>query len=154
MARRRSDTLELDDGAVVVTSEALAYEMSEDLLPEIMGIVSSAIERVAPAIASGEIKGVDDVVKLLPALGAIASRLGDGRLKFLAPKILSGTSVVMPDTDGAKVKYDLVKKDDRAACFEARPDLYLRILFFAGKVTFGGFFRASGLRAKDSPKAT
>lgn len=151
---RHTDTLELDDGQVIVTSEALAYEPAEDLLPDIMGIVTGALDRIAPLLASGEISGTDDVIKLAPALGGLVSQLSGGRLKALVPKILAGTSVVMPGADGQKIKYDLVKKDERAACFEARPHNYFPILFFAGKVTFGRFFPVSAQRAKDSLKGT
>jgi hypothetical protein len=152
VAARFTDTMELGD--VKVTSEALGFEASEDLLPEVMTLVSAVFERVAPAFAAGEISGMDDIVKLLPALGAIAMQLGGGRLKALAPKILAGTSITMPGADGTKEKYDLVKKDERTACFDARPDVYFQVLFFAGRVTFGRFFPASAQPRKDSPKAT
>jgi hypothetical protein len=150
---RKSETLELD-GDVKVTSEALAWEPAEDILPDVAEIISTVVSSIAPKIASGEISGTDDVLTLLPALGALVSTLGNGKLKALAPKILAGTSVVMPDDQGLRVKYDLIKKDDRAACFEARPDLYFRILFFAGKVTFARFFPGRALASKGSQKAT
>ena len=48
------------------------------------------------------------------------------------------------------MKYDLVSNDERAACFDARPDIYFQTLAFAGKVTFARFFPGRGRRAVKS----
>lgn len=150
------DTLEIPEKGdlkpVVITSEALGYEASEDLLPEIMDIVGGMSDRVTQLVASGAVNLNDDILKLAPALSGLASRLAGGRLRNLAGRILAGTSVVM-FVDGEKNKFDLVKKDERATVFEARPDIYFATLLFAAKVTFGRFFPGLGQAKKDSPKA-
>lgn len=145
-AKRRVDTLDLEveDGRTAkVISEALPYEQAEDLLPEVVSIVGAAFSEIGPAIASGQISGEDDIIKLLPLLPSLAARLGSGRLRQLAPRILAGTQVLVEGADAEK--YDLVNKSDRADCFDARPQLYLACLLHAGRVTFGPFFSARGL---------
>lgn len=153
---RFTDTLDFDDGAIRVTTEQLCYEDSEDLLPEVMDIVSGAFEHFAALVQNGEVKvTADDIMKLSPILGTLAKKIGGGRLRQLAPRILKTTSIVMPDPAGGKQKLDLVKKEDRAICFETRPDIYFSVLWFAGKVTFGRFFPASARRAlKKEPTPT
>lgn len=156
---RRIDTIEVPAGdlgdAVTITSEALSFESSEDLLPEVMQIAGAAFDRIAPLLAAGKIDGGDDIMALAPALGAIAQQIGGGRLQRLAPKVLAGTSVIMV-VGGEKLKFDLVKKDDRATVFEARPDLYFKCILHAGRLTFGRFFPGigRGAKGKQSPKAT
>ena len=156
---RRIDTLEVpagDDGdAVTITSEALSFEASEDLLPEVMQIAGAAFDRIAPLIAAGKVTGDDDIMALAPALGAIATQIGGGRLQRLAPKVLAGTSVVGNFT-GERLKFDLVKKEDRTIVFEARPDLYFKCILHAGRLTFGRFFPGigRGAKGKASPKGT
>lgn len=118
------------DGDVEVTTEALAYETAEDLLPEVMAILGGGNN-----------------------LSNFAAQLGGGKLKRLAPQILATTSVVM-SIAGEKLKFDLVKKEDRATVFEARPDIYFKVLTHAAKVTFGPFFPGVVLGQKDSPKDT
>ena len=144
-SKRRVETLDLEvDGRPVeVISEALPYEQAEDLLPEVVQIVGAAFSEVAPAIASGQVSGEDDIIKLLPLLPGLAARLGSGRLRQLAPRVLAGTQVLVKGDDVEK--YDLVNKAERADCFDARPQLYLACLLHAGRVTFGPFFSARGL---------
>lgn len=148
--KRKTATMELE--GVKIISEALPFESAEDLLPEVVQIVGAAFEAIGPAMASGALKSDDDAYKLLPLLPGLAARLGNGRLRALAPKILAGTQVLMDD-DEDQAKYDLVSKQDRTDCFDARPDLYLACLFHAGRVTFGPFFSARGLLGKPQEKA-
>lgn len=157
MARRTEDYEAKDaDGSVyaVVTSEQLAYEPTEDLLPEVMILMSSAFDRVAGMVAAGKINGTEDVMALLPALGGFISQLQGGKLKQLAPRLLASTTVTMALTPGGeKLRFDLCKKDERASVFESRPELYFPTLYHAGRVTFGRFFPAIGRGKKPSPTA-
>jgi hypothetical protein len=138
-------------GEVRITSQALNYEASEDLLPEVMSLVGAVVDA---AISRGmKLDGSVDVMTLAPALGALASQLGGGRLKVLAGRILAGTQVITKNAAGELDKYDLLDKADRARLFEARPDVYFPTLLFAGRVTFGRFFPASDPPA-EPPKAT
>lgn len=153
MAERPSETKKFgtvekpESEVVTVEMERLAFEVSEDLLPDVAVIISAVIEQVAPLFASGEIKGEDDseLIAMLPAFGVLAKQLLGGKLKQLSAKILSGTRVTMPDAEGELACYHLVKKEDRGTCFDLRPDLYLKILFYAGKGTFGPFFPVASL---------
>lgn len=153
---RFTDTLDFDDGAIRVTTEQLCYEDAEDLLPEVMDIIGGAFEHFAALVTDGEVNvTADDIVKLTPILGTLAKKIGGGRLRQLAPRILKTTSVLMPDPAGGKQNLHLVKKEDRAIVFETRPDIYFPILWFAGKVTFGRFFPASvrgALKKKKEPQ--
>lgn len=154
---RKTETLDFDNGEIRVTTEQLPYEDAEDLLPDVMDIVGGAFEHFSKLVQDGEVKvTADDVMKLSPILVTLAKKIGGGRLRQLAPRLLKTTSIVMV-VDGDKQKLDLVKKEDRATCFEARPDLYFPVLWFAGKTTFGRFFPASvrgALKKKDQPTPT
>lgn len=149
MARgRKIETLDLDDGKTQVTIEQLPYEDAEDLLPEVAQIISAVTERFGAALLSGQVKAEDDILKLLPMLGGLANQLGDGKLRRLVPRLLKTTVVITTDDTGDKVKHELVKKEDRAALFEDRPDLYFVLLWHAGRVTFGRFFPANARQSK------
>ena len=119
---------------------------------------SSAFESIPPQIAA-QLKDMGEdgasLVKILPALGGLAAKLGGGRLKRLAPQILAGTQVVFENDKGEKERAELGKSEDRSTLFESRPDLYFPCLWYAGKVTFGRFFPALGKRkGKAPPTAT
>lgn len=156
---RKIETLELDDGKTVITTEPLPYEKAEDLLPDVAQIISKAFDQVSPEIAAivqaGDFSKDDPraLLVILPAISGVVQQFGGGRLKSLAPRVLATTSVVLTSESGEKLKYDLVAKDERAACFDERPDLYFQTLYFAGKVTFGRFFPARGRRAAKAPAA-
>jgi hypothetical protein len=140
-----------------IESSPLLFEKAEDLLPDIAQIISRGMDQVSPEIAklaqSGAISKDDPatMLLLLPAVSGVLQQLGGGKLRALAPRVLASTSITLTGESGEKVKYDLVSKDDRAACFDARPDIYFPALWHAGKVTFGRFFPALGRR---SQKAT
>lgn len=144
---RRTEKLEIGEGdsLIEINSEALGFEPSEDLLPDIARIVGSTLNALTPMLESGKVSMGDDVMRLAPALGALAAELDGGRLKALAPRVLAGTSVLMKIGGGERLKYDLVKKTDRAMVFDAHPELYFISLWHAGKVTFGPFFRVRGI---------
>lgn len=152
MSRKIEETdvhsAELGDAHII--TQALPFEKAEDLLPEVVEIFGGLFDRVLPLIASGGLAADDDVMRLLPllpAIPALAGRLGGGRLSGLAARVLIGTTVITAPPGGEKAKYDLTNRDERLACFEARPDLYLRCILLAIKVTFARFFPGIG-RAK------
>lgn len=163
MANRRTEDIILGD--LLVTSQMLPYESAEDILPDILQIVTRAVDRVRAELGPNgmalignldKIKTEEDLKTILqlmlPAFQSVADNLGNGTLKRLAPLILATTTVVMSDETGSKSKLELVKKADRATVFEAFPNAYFPILFFAGKVTFARFFSVAGLIAKGQPK--
>ena len=123
-----------------ITTQALPIEEAEDHLPDVLELVSIAGTQVLGLFASGRATGLDDVVKLLPAIPALTSKLNGGRLSALHRKLCRHTTVVLADESGEKTKYDLASDKERAACLEERPDLYLRLLLLAVKVTYQRFF--------------
>jgi hypothetical protein len=141
-----------------LTCQALPFEKAEDLLPEVMEILATAFEAIPPSVAARlkELNRDDPgaILELLPAFGGLASKLGGGRLRRLAPQILAGTSIVLTDDRGEKERLELGKAEDRSTCFDARPELYIPALWYAGKVTFGRFFPALGKRAPKAPPTT
>lgn len=171
MARRKTETFEFEGATVEVTE--LPWEKSEDLLPEVWQLVSVVFEKMrghAQALAL-----LEDVLKdhaqeemsaampallpkLLPMLteaaNAIGEKLGNGRLKALAPQLLSSTKVILADPEtGQKERCELAKAEDRAKVFETYRYLYLPLLFLAGKVTYAPFFSGNAL-PKSLGKAT
>jgi hypothetical protein len=144
-ATREPQIDEAEDATI--TTSPLPYERAEDLLPDIAQLISSVIDRAGAAMMAeiGDEPNVNDaIMAMLPTFGALATQLGGGKLKALAPLLLASTSVVLR-VEGVATKYDLVKKDERAACFDERPDLYFRILWHAGRTTFGRFFPVGSL---------
>ncbi len=159
MSRTPQD-LELD--GVLVTCTPLGYEAAEDLLPDVARIVAHVIERAGGAL--DKLGGVGsltslrkaDVLQLVPIigplLGGLADQLGGGTLKRLAPLLLAGTVAVFDDTEGKKQRNELAKKADRIEFFNAHPEAYFPVLFFAGKVTFARFFPGSGRSGEQPPE--
>jgi hypothetical protein len=145
---------ELELNNAKIETMPLPYERAEDLLPDIAQIIAKAFDQVSPEIAAmvqgGEFVKDDPraIMALLPAISGILQQLGGGKLKSLAPRVLATTTIYLTNETGEKEKYDMVSKDDRARCFDARPDVYFPALFFAGKVTFGRFFPGAGRRDK------
>lgn len=123
-----------------ISAQALPIEDAEDLLPEVLELVGIAGQHALGLLASGTVRGTDDVIALLPALPEITAKLGGGRLRSLHKRACRTTSVTLSDERGEKTKYDLVNDKERAECLDARPDLYLRILLAALKVTYARFF--------------
>lgn len=127
---------------VHITSTPLPFPKSQELLPDVMQIVSVLGANLASMLKGG-LKGTDDFSKLIPVLGAFAQQIGGGKLQWLTPKLLASTYAVL-EVNGDKAKFDLSKEDERNDFFDERPDLYLVTLFMAGRVTFGRFFPARG----------
>lgn len=148
---RPVETFDLAEG-VQLSCQPLPFEKAEDLLPEVAQIVGNVFDAVAPLLQSGEISAETDVMKLLPVLGPMAGQLAGGRLKRLAPKLLECSSIIMPNSAGEKLKYDLCKKEEYQACFDERPDVYFPALWHAGRATFGRFFSGAGRRQKPPAK--
>jgi hypothetical protein len=148
---RAPQELELD--GVAVTSIPLGWEAAEDLLPDVARIVAVIMDRASDVLE--KMGGIDslkslrkaDVMKFVPVIGpllsGLADQLGGGTLKRIAPLVLAGTRVVYDDAEGKKIAGELMKKADRIEFFNAHPEAYFPILFFAGKVTYARFFRGS-----------
>lgn len=149
------ETMELRDAKV--ESSPLPYEKAEDLLPDVAHIISKAFDQVSPEVAAmvqdGDFNKDDPrvLLVLLPAVSGILQQLGGGKLRALAPRILATTQVYLKNEAGEIEKHDMVSKDDRARCFDARPDVYFPALYHAGKVTFARFFPGAGLSGRKSP---
>ncbi len=155
---RPSEELKLADGKVVVTSDKLPYEKAEDILPDIMMLVARVTDRIKvilPRLMS--LEKDEDIIAVLPlltpAVVSVAEQMGGGTLKRLVPFILETTTVVMKDERGVPERLELMKAADRAKLFDEYPETYFRILYFAGRVTFGRFFPVRDLIAQGLPKA-
>ena len=139
--------VELELLGLKVTCQPLKFPEAQAILPEVMHLVSLVLKEVGTVLTEGGLNiREDDVVKLLPALTPLTAHFRDGLLERLAPKILAATSVVMKDLRGEPSRYDLMKESDRNAVFDEHPEVYLPLLFVAGRVTFGRFFPAGALR--------
>lgn len=145
---------ELDLYNAKIECTPLPYERAEDLLPDVAQIISRAFDQVSPQLAELVQDGGFDkedpkaLMALLPAISGILQQLGGGKLKALAPRLLATTTITLTNDAGEKERHDMVSKDDRARCFDARPDVYFPALFFAGKVTFARFFPGAAQRSK------
>lgn len=142
MSRKMEETEVKTEGLpdARITAQALPIEDAEDLLPEVLELVAVAGQHALGLLTTGKVQGTDDVLALLPALPALTAKLGGGRLRSLHRRACRTTSVTLTDERGEKTKYDLVNDKERAECLDARPDLYLRILLAALKVTYARFF--------------
>ena len=152
------EKLELENAEV--HTSPLPYEKAEDLLPDVAEIVARGFDQVSPELA--QLVHTDGLTKedprmmliLLPAISGILRQLGGGKLKTLVPRLLLTTQVHLKNEAGETEKFELISKDDRAKCFDARPDIYFQTLWHAGKVTFARFFPAIGQRAEKKSTAT
>jgi hypothetical protein len=162
MARRKTETFEFEGATVEVTE--LPWDKSEDLLPEVWQLVTVVFETMrghADALALLEMlkeNAEQELAAALPAMlpklipmlteaaSAIGVKLGNGRLKALAPQLLSSTKVILTDPEtGQKERCELARAEDRAKVFETYRYLYLPVLFLAGKVTYAPFFSGRAL---------
>lgn len=134
-----------------VISEPLPFKIGQRHLPDVGELVALLFDDVAPLFASGKIKLDKLSIKdpstllaitpyLLPLLGKVSRHFGDGKLEYLAPKLLSSTFVIMSDMKGEPQKKELANEADRNYVFDERPDLFLPVLVFAGSVTYLRFF--------------
>lgn len=155
---RKPETVEFGD--VAITTTPLAYPKAEDIMPDVLLVVSHVIRQVATTDILQQLKDIkakQDIVKLLPVLAPImqtlGERLGSGKLKELVPLILASTTVKLPDAEGKTEKRELGNLKDRSYFFDEHPELYWFTLFFAGKVTFSRFFSVRDLLTGKSPAA-
>ncbi len=140
----------------------MPFEKAEDSLPEVGVIVSRIAESMSLSLGDEGVKkllalDLDKVtpaqmiallVPLLPTARTLFEQLDKGMLKRLVPALLFSTIAVAPVGDGGvKERLELSKASDRSKLFDAYPDTYLTILFFAGIVTYKRFFPASALSA-------
>jgi hypothetical protein len=117
-----------------VTAQALPFKQAQELLPEVMQVVSTLLSHIGPAALAAQ-----DPVGMATAIYALGRHLGEGKLAALAPKVLACTTAVADDQ-----RYELGNSEQRSEFFDAHPEAYLPALMFAGRVTFGGFFRGAG----------
>lgn len=141
MSKRRIETASHPQAEI--TAQALGFEASEDLLPDLVEVFSAAGDGIFALLMSGGVASTDHVSKLVPGLVAVGEKLGKGRLRAIAAALTAGTSIVVTHDDGTKEKYDLVNRAERQACFDARPDLYFPSMLLALRVTYARFFRGS-----------
>lgn len=140
----------------------LPYKTAEDNLPEVGEIVTTVFQRaigeVDPSIV-GAIKSkrpedltIEDLVKLLPALGPVATSvfrgLQNGVLHKLAPALFSSVIVTATNEKGELEKYELIGEGRRGEFFDEHPETYFPIFFFAGVTTYSRFFPVRDLAAK------
>jgi ABC-type Fe2+-enterobactin transport system substrate-binding protein len=129
MARLVKDTV----AGIAVEAQPLPFKQAQELLPDIMQVVSTLLSHLGAADLS-----LKDPTTLSTAIFALGRQLGDGKLAYLAPKVLACTVAVADDR-----RYELGNDKHRADFFDAHPEAYLPTLMFAGKVTFAGFFRGA-----------
>lgn len=122
-----------------VTSSPLPFPKAQELIPDIMKILGLLGASVMPLVKGG-LKTTDDVMKLGPVIAALGNYLADGKLEWLAPKILASTVVI---ADGEK--YELLKDQERNNFFNEHPEAFIPMLVFAGRITFARFFPERGL---------
>jgi len=147
---------------VQVESRPLPYERAEDSLPDVGSIITRVAESLSLSLGDDGMRkllavDLDNlqpaqivalVLPLLPTARTLFDLFGKDQLKRLAPLLLFSTIAVAPvGENGEKERLELAKAGDRAKLFDAYPDTYFAILFFAGIVTYKRFFPASALLA-------
>lgn len=140
---------------VKFTCTPLPFERSEELLPTIGEFIAVAMKDLMPLIATGKLKGgLLEVIKdpevlaqLAPTLLGVSTFLANGRLKWLAPRLLWSTTCICENPKGEKQVWELSKDSDRSYVFDEHPECYMTALIFAGQVTFKRFFPGLGQAA-------
>lgn len=126
---------------VKVTCTPLPFSQSQPMLPDVMEFMAVATKAVGILINSGKLKDIASlkdpkvILAILPFLGDIGGWLQGGKLERFAPKIMALTTLVMNGE-----RKEMSNDADRAAVFNARPDLFFPLLLTAGRVTYGRFF--------------
>lgn len=126
--------------------QPLPFDRAQPLIPEVMQIISIAGAEIAPLLKSGALSMKSDVMKLSPVIGKLGKYFENGKLEWLAARMLFSTEV---HADGER--FELMKDQDRLNLFNAHPESYFPLLFQAGRITFARFFPASVLRAAATP---
>lgn len=133
---------------IKVTCTPLPFNQSQPMLPDVMEFMAVATKAVGVLINSGKLKDVASlkdpkvILAILPFLGDIGGWLQGGKLERLGPKIMALTTLIM---NGERKEMSVDK--DRAAVFDARPDLFVPLLLTAGRVTYARFFPDAALLA-------
>lgn len=132
---------------VKVECQPLKFEQSRMLLPDVVRFLTKAASVIGEIAAAG-ITGMDDIkkiLKFLPRLDAEQTGYLMDMLERHHKKLLSSTTVIMTNpANGALENFELVKADRMSIVFNERPDLYVPICIFAGRVSFQRFFPATG----------
>lgn len=154
----------VDDRELIVSTVPLLFDHAQPMLPQILEIVSIASRDLVAMIASGKIDLKADtldpntVASIFPSLQNLAAYL-DGKLEKLAPKLLATTRVAAPTRtptgeEGELEWHEMQKLSDRNYIFNEYPEIYLQVVFHAGRVTFGRFFPKSLRRGKPGQESS
>lgn len=131
---------------VEVESRPLPFEHSQPLLPDVMRFLTSAASSLGRVVARvQEVKTMDDIVALLGQLDAVTMAELMGLIVKHEKKLLATTIITMPGPTGELERHELSNGKHRAFVFEQRPDLFVPLCVFAGRVTFTRFFPAGVL---------
>lgn len=139
---------------MTITTTPLSFPVAQPLLPDVVRFLTKAGTLISLIMSSG-VTGVEDVKKLL----AFLPRLDPEAMGFLiellnkhSKVILSSTTVVMPHpVSGELENFELKDDKRRVMVFDERPDLFMPLCIFAGKVAFARFFPASDQRGEGTP---
>lgn len=133
----------------------LKFEAAHPMLPMVAELLTIGFSDIVELVKSGRIDPKADVLDpaivmaVVPSLRGVAQFLGESdRLSRFGPKILAGVRCAVDEE-----WQELAKEKDRNYVFEKHPELYLPLVFQAGRVTFGRYFPAGVLRvgAKKTP---
>lgn len=127
-----------------VTSQPLEFPTAQALVPEVGEFIARAGRELGVAIVAG-IKGSDDIARLLPSLDPVAIRSLLETITKHAKTVLATTVVAIADVKGDLTNRNLADDKDRLYVFNERPDVFIPIVIFAGRVTFARFFPAIDL---------
>jgi hypothetical protein len=133
MSRKVEDTQ--IDGFKVICME-LEFMDAADLVPELTAVL-------APGYAAA---GGDDS-SIGKAIANMASALTGGKLTALLPRLLKGTTVVVPDEGGKLIKIDLTDARNLNRAFTGRKKLAMGVVKLALEVNFRDFFDGADLTA-------
>ncbi len=128
------------DGFTVISTE-LEFMDAADLVPELTAIL-------APGYAAA---GASDA-SIGQAIASMAMALTGGKLTALLPRLLKGTTVVVPDEGDKLVKIDLIDPRALNRAFTGRKKLAMGVVKLALEVNFRDFFDGVDLAGFTTPK--
>ena len=114
----------------------LEFMDAADILPELTAII-------APGYAAAQ----GDDASIGKAISNMALALTGGRLTSLLPRLLKGTTVIVPDEGGKLVKIDLMDARSINRAFTGRKKLAIGVVKLALEVNFRDFFDGADLAA-------
>src|SRR5690242_13850917 len=129
-----------------VTSQPLRGVRAREKLPVVYEAITLGLKGIGPLFASA----AATPAQISAALAKVDGAAGRRFLEIVnenAAVILESTVAIV---DGQK--YELVNDQHRDELFDSRPDLYLPIVLFAGRVTYQRFFPDSGLGVVVTPR--